>query len=134
MDRSIDEYDQSLVDLERQKEQLELLMKKMGQEWEQSGAGIGWLHTLQETPQRRDEPRINTRAPVSEPQDDMMALASPITPDTAPLGDHNPFFPNQPDPSSQYLESLLNAGGLVASTPTPPMTPGDDPGAAHFNS
>lgn len=69
MEKSISDYDQSLVELEKQREQLELVMKKMGQEWEErynnltiptsveyvcgfnwpnycSGAGIGWMNTL----------------------------------------------------------------------------------------
>ncbi|KAI8069923.1 hypothetical protein BC940DRAFT_317888 [Gongronella butleri] len=163
MDRSIDDYDQSLVDLDRQKEQLELLMKTMGQEWEQSGAGIGWLHTLQQDHEQLSEqryPQIKTSRPLTTDDttcmatdDDFMALASPITPDTAPLtGDvqHNPFFPmlQQDQQPSDYLDALLQAGSLVASTspptashpttqstpqtaPTPPMTPGDDLGPSH---
>lgn len=35
MEKSISDYDQSLVELEKQREQLELVMKKMGQEWEE---------------------------------------------------------------------------------------------------
>ncbi|KAI9272733.1 hypothetical protein BDA99DRAFT_499070 [Phascolomyces articulosus] len=43
MEKSLSDYDQSLEALEKQRKELELVMKKMGQEWEASGAGIGWL-------------------------------------------------------------------------------------------
>lgn len=35
MEKSLSDYDQSLEELERQREELELVMKKMGQEWEE---------------------------------------------------------------------------------------------------
>ncbi|KAL1928815.1 hypothetical protein VTP01DRAFT_2601 [Rhizomucor pusillus] len=44
MEKSLSDYDESLEALERQREELELVMQKMGQEWEISGAGIGWLN------------------------------------------------------------------------------------------
>ncbi|KAG2224712.1 hypothetical protein INT45_009027 [Circinella minor] len=43
MEKSLSDYDQSLEALEKQRKELELVMKQMGQEWEASGAGIGWL-------------------------------------------------------------------------------------------
>jgi hypothetical protein len=46
MEKSLSDYDQSLEELEKQREQLELVMQKMGTEWEQSGAGIGWMGVL----------------------------------------------------------------------------------------
>ncbi|KAI7887454.1 hypothetical protein K492DRAFT_1238 [Lichtheimia hyalospora FSU 10163] len=46
MEKSLSDYDQSLEELERQREELELVMKKMGQEWEESGAGIAWLGSV----------------------------------------------------------------------------------------
>ena len=35
MDKTLSDYDQSLEELERQREHLELVMKTMGQEWEE---------------------------------------------------------------------------------------------------
>ncbi|KAI8377669.1 uncharacterized protein BYT42DRAFT_476815, partial [Radiomyces spectabilis] len=49
MDRTFQDYDQSLLDLEEQRRSMELLMKKMGQEWEISGAGIGWMGDISST-------------------------------------------------------------------------------------
>ncbi|ORY99122.1 hypothetical protein BCR43DRAFT_488769 [Syncephalastrum racemosum] len=46
MEKSLSDYDQNLEELEKQREQLELVMQKMGTEWEQSGAGIGWMGVL----------------------------------------------------------------------------------------
>ncbi|KAG2209216.1 uncharacterized protein EV154DRAFT_550033 [Mucor mucedo] len=43
MDDTLLKYDQSLEALEKQRENLELVMKKMGAEWEESGAGVGWM-------------------------------------------------------------------------------------------
>lgn len=34
MEKSLSDYDESLEALERQREELELVMQKMGQEWE----------------------------------------------------------------------------------------------------
>ena len=34
MDKSLSDYDQSLEALEKQRKELELVMKQMGQEWE----------------------------------------------------------------------------------------------------
>lgn len=39
MEKSLSDYDQSLEELERQREELELVMKKMGQEWEERYEG-----------------------------------------------------------------------------------------------
>ncbi|KAG1050070.1 hypothetical protein G6F46_011436 [Rhizopus delemar] len=43
MDDAIEEYTEALEALEKQRESLELVMLKMGEEWEESGAGIGWM-------------------------------------------------------------------------------------------
>ncbi|OAD76945.1 hypothetical protein PHYBLDRAFT_180249 [Phycomyces blakesleeanus NRRL 1555(-)] len=51
MERSLMDYDNSLEELERQREQLEIVMKRMGEEWEESGAGIGWLGSLPSGPE-----------------------------------------------------------------------------------
>lgn len=43
------QYEDSLKELEKQRESLELVMKRMGVEWEESGAGIGWMGDLSST-------------------------------------------------------------------------------------
>ncbi|KAI9022738.1 hypothetical protein CLU79DRAFT_750474 [Phycomyces nitens] len=52
MEKTISDYDESLKELDRQKETLERVMSTMGKEWEESGAGIGWIGTFfDETPE-----------------------------------------------------------------------------------
>ncbi|KAI8137373.1 hypothetical protein BJV82DRAFT_490845, partial [Fennellomyces sp. T-0311] len=55
MEKSLLDYDQSLEALEKQREELELVMQKMGQEWEASGAGIGWLEASSSTDDTRKQ-------------------------------------------------------------------------------
>lgn len=43
MDDALLKYDESLEALEKQRKDLERVMKRMGAEWEESGAGIGWM-------------------------------------------------------------------------------------------
>ncbi|KAI8087700.1 uncharacterized protein B0P05DRAFT_635414 [Gilbertella persicaria] len=137
MDKTLIEYDKNLQDLERQREQLELVMQKMGQEWEESGAGIGWLGSL-------DLPTVDsvssdttntpsttvTETSLSELTNETVldATISPSIPDTtsskddishcnSPKSDlltlsHQPLFTNilsqTTGPSPEYLQSLLN--------------------------
>ncbi|KAL9546999.1 hypothetical protein MBANPS3_006386 [Mucor bainieri] len=56
MDKTLIDYDKNLEELERQREKLEIVMQMMGQEWEESGAGIGWLGQL-------DLPETTTQNP-----------------------------------------------------------------------
>ncbi|KAI7865917.1 hypothetical protein BDF14DRAFT_1996808 [Spinellus fusiger] len=67
MDRSLIEYDQSLEKLERQREQLESIMKRMGKEWEKSGAGIGWLGSLPPEAHTETSPPPKLQAAVQPP-------------------------------------------------------------------
>ncbi|KAL7333477.1 hypothetical protein PS15p_202378 [Mucor circinelloides] len=60
MDKTLIDYDKNLEELERQREKLEIVMQMMGQEWEESGAGIGWLGQL-------DLPETNSQDPISIP-------------------------------------------------------------------
>ncbi|CDH49186.1 predicted protein [Lichtheimia corymbifera JMRC:FSU:9682] len=46
MEKSLLDYDQSLEELNRQKQHLQLVMQKMGEEWAESGAGVGWLDNI----------------------------------------------------------------------------------------
>ncbi|KAI8142387.1 hypothetical protein BJV82DRAFT_495127, partial [Fennellomyces sp. T-0311] len=89
MDKTLSDYDQSLEELERQREHLELVMKKMGQEWEESGAGIGWMGSL--------EISVTPLSPES---------CSPDEVEPKPLLNLMQQHPTGPSPD--YLQSLLN--------------------------
>ncbi|KAI9299424.1 hypothetical protein BJ944DRAFT_274245 [Cunninghamella echinulata] len=112
MDKTIDDYSQSLVDLERQKQQLEQVMKKMGEEWEESGAGIGWLHSLQSPRiaidhhhQLHRENQVD-EVVEEEEESDLMALTSPLTPEEVKDRHLFQFFSHHHH-SPDYLDSLL---------------------------
>ncbi|KAI8968184.1 hypothetical protein BDF20DRAFT_807215, partial [Mycotypha africana] len=81
MDKILIDYDKNLEELERQREKLEIVMQVMGQEWEVSGAGIGWLGQI--------DPVVNTSIE-----------------DTRPL--FSKMLAAQASPSPEYLQSLLN--------------------------
>ncbi|ORZ20783.1 hypothetical protein BCR42DRAFT_409476 [Absidia repens] len=117
MDKSILDYDQSLNDLERQKEQLELVMQQMGEEWAESGPGVNWLKTLQSPllqsdEQPLDDPRVTTTMTsptMGVDEMELVGLASPLTPDTPMQSDGKLFhILQQPEPSPEYLQSLLH--------------------------
>ncbi|KAI7902631.1 uncharacterized protein BX663DRAFT_435135 [Cokeromyces recurvatus] len=109
MDKTLSDYDKNLEELERQREKLEIVMQMMGQEWEESGPGIGWLGQL-----------------------DLPTTTSEILTLT-----HEPLFANilsQTGPSPEYLQSLLNVNEALlaqslANNPnpsTPLLTPVED--------
>ncbi|KAI9006567.1 hypothetical protein CLU79DRAFT_840815 [Phycomyces nitens] len=83
MERSLMDYDNSLEELDRQKKQLEIVMKRMGEEWEESGAGIGWLGSLKDTKETEPSP------PVDQP-----LFSNILSEDSGPI--------------PEYLQSLLN--------------------------
>ncbi|KAI9277409.1 hypothetical protein BY458DRAFT_504895 [Sporodiniella umbellata] len=104
MDKTLLEYDKNLEDLERQKESLKAVMQKMGEEWEESGAGIGWLGSLD--------------IPVPE----SIRPHPPLLP--------NILHPNT-GPSPEYLHSLLNMNAdllaqSLANNPTPMLSPSEE--------
>ncbi|CAO3624494.1 unnamed protein product [Cunninghamella blakesleeana] len=126
MNKTVDDYSQSLVDLERQKKQLEQMMKKMGEEWEESGAGIGWLNSIQSSTcsssSLSSKPKINIdhdylnqkqldkenhEGEEEEEEDfmndDLMSLTSPLTPEENK--NLYSFFNQHHSPN--YLDSLL---------------------------
>ncbi|KAG0167265.1 hypothetical protein DFQ28_004557 [Apophysomyces sp. BC1034] len=70
MEKSLSDYDRTLEELDRQREQLERVVQKMGQEWEESGAGIGWLGSLHET---KINPTLLQKQPTS-PSDYIASL------------------------------------------------------------
>ncbi|CEP09294.1 hypothetical protein [Parasitella parasitica] len=99
MDDTLSEYDESLKVLEKQKERLELVMKKMGAEWEESGAGIGWMADVLSNPQTL--------------QNDTVANAS-SSGSVSSIGSKSKTLPllhmihTNAGPSQDYLQTLLN--------------------------
>ncbi|KAJ2955180.1 hypothetical protein NQZ79_g8782 [Umbelopsis isabellina] len=95
MEKSLDDYDKSLQALDKEKEKLEILMRRMGQEWAESGAGIGWMGSL----------------------DGLTSPAEQSTTDTSPDLDGNSEFLISP-PISDYVQSLLNANQQAQISPS----------------
>ncbi|KAL9539791.1 hypothetical protein MBANPS3_010057 [Mucor bainieri] len=109
MDDTLSKYDESLQALEKQRESLELVMKRMGAEWEESGAGIGWLGD------------IMSNASASDQHDDLIHAASSSSASSysashssssSSLKKQNlPLFhmmQTNAGPSHDYLQTLLN--------------------------
>ncbi|KAL7323792.1 hypothetical protein PS15p_210396 [Mucor circinelloides] len=108
MDDALSSYDESLQALEKQRESLELVMKRMGAEWEESGAGIGWLGD------------IMSNVSASDQQDGMVnAAPSSASSYSAPHSSSSMLLKNQSlplfhmmqtnaGPSHDYLQTLLN--------------------------
>ncbi|ORZ06941.1 hypothetical protein BCR42DRAFT_456270 [Absidia repens] len=134
MDNSILDYDESLNDLERQKEQLELVMQKMGEEWEESGPGINWLKMLQNSKEispnstTQTTKTINTTAIVDDK--DLTGLSSPLTPDASLDGNDGliNILQQQSQPSPEYLQSLLHVNEtlLAQSLAASPLISDED--------
>ncbi|KAF1802070.1 hypothetical protein FB192DRAFT_1325778 [Mucor lusitanicus] len=115
MDDTLSKYDESLQALEKQRESLELVMKRMGAEWEESGPGIGWLGD------------IMSNASASDQQDDLANQGLPL------------FHMMQANvgPSHDYLQTLLNVNDelLAQSLASSASMEGDtDPDAANTHS
>ncbi|KAG2229012.1 hypothetical protein INT48_003295 [Thamnidium elegans] len=85
MDDTLLKYDESLEALEKQRENLELVMKKMGAEWEESGAGIGWM----------GDSLYNNTTNKNMPPPPLMSLMHSVT-------------SSSNEPSHDYLQTLLN--------------------------
>lgn len=107
MDDTLSKYDESLQALEKQRESLELVMKRMGAEWEESGAGIGWLGD------------IMSNASSSDQQDDLVNVSSSTSSYSAPHSSSSSSLKKQSlplfhmmqtnaGPSHDYLQTLLN--------------------------
>ncbi|GAA5795587.1 hypothetical protein HPULCUR_000948 [Helicostylum pulchrum] len=86
MDDTLLDYEASLKALEKQRESLELVMQKMGAEWEESGAGIGWMG---------DNLYNNTTSNKNMSPPPLMSLMHSVTSDSN-------------EPSHDYLQTLLN--------------------------
>ncbi|KAI8085679.1 hypothetical protein BDF21DRAFT_326642, partial [Thamnidium elegans] len=98
MDKTLKDYDKNLEDLEIQRTKLENVMKMMGQEWEESGAGIGWLGSLDLTITTTTTSNNNN----NNANDKSISL---------------PFSSNilseSTGPSPEYLQSLLNVNDTL---------------------
>ncbi|KAG0734870.1 hypothetical protein G6F57_013625 [Rhizopus arrhizus] len=106
MDKTLIDYDKNLEELERQRENLKVVMQRMGQEWEESGAGIGWLGSL-------DIPTDNSNIKQQQ-QPQPQLLPNVLQPTTGP--------------SPEYLQSLLHMNEALlaqslANNPTPMLSP-----------
>ncbi|KAI7847187.1 hypothetical protein BDC45DRAFT_542146 [Circinella umbellata] len=122
MDKTLSDYDQSLEELERQREHLELVMKTMGQEWEESGAGIGWMQLQQTTSNSNDSdiviPDEQEEEIIAEDQKrtsesfekDTLLQQSIQTASNEPLVDelHDPYPPTPISPETQQNKNLDN--------------------------
>ncbi|GAA5817656.1 hypothetical protein MFLAVUS_011207 [Mucor flavus] len=126
MDKTLKDYDKNLEDLEIQRTKLEKVMKMMGQEWEESGAGIGWLGSLdlapiiQETTQDTTVKALQTTITVNSNNNnaDDKSISLPFL---------SNILSENTGPSPAYLQSLLNvndtllAQSLANHSDTTPM-------------
>ncbi|KAI9258632.1 hypothetical protein EDC94DRAFT_649569 [Helicostylum pulchrum] len=116
MDKTLKDYDKNLEDLEIQRTKLEKVMKMMGQEWEESGAGIGWLGSLDLVPTIQETTTQDTST---------KALQTTTTNNNNNNNTDNendksislPFLSNilseNTGPSPEYLQSLLNVNDTL---------------------
>ncbi|KAF7732854.1 hypothetical protein EC973_000130 [Apophysomyces ossiformis] len=87
MEKSLSDYDRTLEELDRQREKLQRVVQKMGQEWEESGAGIGWLGSLHETkinPSLLSSPSSSNDYLGARDKDTLLAQSLPSTPALTP--------------------------------------------------
>ncbi|KAI8084164.1 uncharacterized protein B0P05DRAFT_536385 [Gilbertella persicaria] len=118
MDDTLTRYEESLEALEKQRESLELVMRKMGAEWEESGAGIGWMGNL--TLNSNSTMAASNIVATSTNQNKSFSSALPT-----------PLFhliqSSTAEPSHDYLQTLLNvneeilAESLAASSSPPTL-------------
>ncbi|KAI9362348.1 hypothetical protein BD770DRAFT_306081, partial [Pilaira anomala] len=117
MDKTLKDYEKNLEDLELQRTKLEKVMQMMGQEWEESGAGIGWLGSLDLAPISQDIKQETVQGNNTTTNEKSISL---------------PFLTNilseNTGPSPEYLQSLLNVNDTLLAqslanhnTTTPPM-------------
>ncbi|CAO3620836.1 unnamed protein product [Mucor hiemalis] len=120
MEKSLNDYDKNLEELERQREKLEEVMKVMGQEWSESGAGIGWLGSL-DLPDMNDSVTSPIGVIETLPPASITALTTnAIVPD---ISTTNTTMTIQPlltnilspitGPSPEYLQSLLHVNEVL---------------------
>ncbi|KAI9485577.1 MAG: hypothetical protein EXX96DRAFT_645511 [Benjaminiella poitrasii] len=100
MDKTLIDYDKNLEELERQREKLEIVMQMMGQEWEESGPGIGWLGQL-------DLPAVNAELEGSSSipsttvnETSLNELANDIIPESNILSRSIPLTSTSGEPST----------------------------------
>ncbi|KAI8875074.1 hypothetical protein K501DRAFT_234177 [Backusella circina FSU 941] len=114
MDDTLSKYDESLEALERQRESLELVMQRMGEEWEESGAGIGWLKdSFYQAPMTNNKliknPKSNNNGSSQVPN--LSHLMQSV---------------NTTDPSPDYLLTLLNVNDELVAQSLASLPSSDD--------
>jgi hypothetical protein len=113
-DKTLIDYEKNLQELDRQREKLEIALQMMGQEWEESGAGIGWLGSL-DLPVIQQQQDSNT-TPNSGSDDISITTTNTIatTKDNKNIQSslEPALFTNilssNTGPSPEYLQSLLH--------------------------
>ncbi|KAI9493401.1 hypothetical protein BDB00DRAFT_928933 [Zychaea mexicana] len=132
MEKSLLDYDQSLEALERQRKELELVYKKMGQEWEASGAGIGWLEATdkrrqQQQQQQQPPPPTSSSGPSPEYLRSLLNVNEALLAQSLANTSEDAPAPVKIVPSSCPLPSPNNNEPIVTNKPasytTPPITP-----------
>ncbi|ORY91916.1 hypothetical protein BCR43DRAFT_527235 [Syncephalastrum racemosum] len=124
MEKSLSDYDQSLEELERQREHLEQVMKKMGQEWEESGAGIGWLGSFDLASNGSDttvSAAATTPASLPHTPDDVVVSPDCLVqqdPLPTPMSPNMPPTPGQPVPH-RPMDRLLHHNAITPTGPSP---------------
>ncbi|KAI9285748.1 hypothetical protein BC943DRAFT_322947 [Umbelopsis sp. AD052] len=93
MEKTLSDYDKSLDALDKEKERLENVMRLMGEEWAESGAGIGWMGSLDQ-----DQKSHSTTAGLAITSFDVVT-------NNQPNGSEYLTSP----PISDYVQSLINA-------------------------
>ncbi|GAN08944.1 hypothetical protein MAM1_0233d08464 [Mucor ambiguus] len=110
MDGTLSKYDESLQALEKERKSLELVMKKMGAEWEESGAGIGWLGDIMSNASSSDQHDNIVNAATSSSS--ASSYSAPNSSSSSSLKKQNlPLFhmmQTNVGPSHDYLQTLLN--------------------------
>ncbi|KAI9312398.1 hypothetical protein BX666DRAFT_2031136 [Dichotomocladium elegans] len=115
MDKSLFDYEQSLEALERQREELELVMQRMGKEWEESGPGIGWLGTL----------KLPSREPSPSAGPSLMYLGSLLNVNEDLLSES---FANVSTSPSEQKQQEQHSEEALQGYPLDLATPGDEAG------
>ncbi|KAK4513983.1 uncharacterized protein ATC70_005990 [Mucor velutinosus] len=108
MDDALSKYDESLQALEKQRESLELVMKRMGAEWEESGAGIGWLGDIMSNASSSDQQDDLAHEPSSSASSYSAthpSSSSILKKQSLPLFH---MMQTNAGPSHDYLQTLLN--------------------------
>ncbi|CAO3617709.1 unnamed protein product [Mucor hiemalis] len=133
MDDALLKYDESLEALEKQRKDLERVMKRMGAEWEESGAGIGWMgdNLFKESSSRDTSPPLMTlmhSVTSSEPSHDYLQSLLNVndellTKSLASTNESNNFNHSSSSINQMYYPSLVNHTTVVPPQQILPISP-----------